>query len=198
MLDAFFPLHIALKRRVVRLLAADAGDMDFAVTERVLASAQTPGATENLPNGFHTLATQSRLHVLPPKGARTPELPDKDAWLAPSPFLGLQDGQRAQAIPRALWDRAVLRYRAPGDFIRPFGAPGQKPLSDYLIDRKIDRPFRDRLPILFAGREALFVPGVGASERLRIEPGAQDALLITVTHPLPWDLHWQENDRKDE
>lgn len=198
MLSAFAPLHIALKRRAVRLLASEAGDMDFATTERVIMSSGTPGTIENLPRGFRTLATQKRLHILPPLGTDKPPALNIGDWLLASPVLAPSDGKRSQAIPRALFEGAALRFRAPGDFIHPFGAPGKKPLSDYLTDHKVDPPFRDHLPILFQGREALFVLGVGASERLRLPPGAQDALQLTVTHPLPWDLHWKERCRKDE
>lgn len=64
------------------------------------------------------------------------------------------------------FDRAGLpgplgvRSRLPGDRFRPFGAPGAKRLKAFLIDAKIPRWRRDRLPLLVAGGEIAWVVGV--------------------------------------
>lgn len=80
---------------------------------------------------------------------------------------------RASAIP----PDAVVRTRRDGDIFYPFGAPGKKLLSDYLIDRKCPRTRRD-MPLLCGGGEVLWVIGFTVSERLRVGEDTQDLLLI--------------------
>lgn len=63
---------------------------------------------------------------------------------------------------------AVLRTRRPGDRFHPLGAPGEKPLSDYLCDKKLDRPLRDTLPLICAGERVLWVCGLGIAEEARV------------------------------
>ncbi len=167
MTDALDALPVALKRRAVRLMCGLLGvDVDFAQTERMLAL--NAGETCNLPLGFHAERSRERLHFLPPHAPPTP--PGK---LETSPFTGVYgDGRRAQAAPEGALAGAILRHRRPGDVIQPLGMAATKPLQDYLIDQKIDRPFRDHLPLLCRGSEVLWAIGVGASERLRVEKGA--------------------------
>ena len=54
----------------------------------------------------------------------------------------------------------TIRSRLPGDRFHPFGAPGAKRLKTFLIDAKIPRWRRDRLPLLLADDEIAWVVGV--------------------------------------
>ena len=73
-------------------------------------------------------------------------------------FPGLFDADRL------VWP-LVLRARRPGDRMRPRGGRGGRRLSDLMIDAKIARDERGRLPILTAGDgEILFVPGLRPAE----------------------------------
>ncbi len=54
----------------------------------------------------------------------------------------------------------TIRSRLPGDRFHPFGAPGPKRLKTFLIDAKIPRWRRDRLPLLLAHGEIAWVVGV--------------------------------------
>ncbi len=60
------------------------------------------------------------------------------------------------ALPAVL----AVRSRRPGDRFHPFGAPGTKRLKAFLIDAKIPRWRRDRLPLLVADGEIAWVVGV--------------------------------------
>ena len=62
----------------------------------------------------------------------------------------------------------VLRTRRDGDVITPFGMNGKMKLKKYLISKKVPVQKRDELPILAQGNEALWVVGVGISEKLRV------------------------------
>lgn len=75
-----------------------------------------------------------------------------------------------------------VRRRLPGDRFAPLGLGGGKKLKDFLIDRKIPRPERDRIPlVLDGGGEILWVAGVEISRNgaLRGCPG-EKAIRIRI------------------
>ena len=57
----------------------------------------------------------------------------------------------------------VLRRRAPGDYIRPYGMSGRRSLQDLMLDAKIPRECRASLAVLASlnSAEVLWVPGPG-------------------------------------
>ena len=79
---------------------------------------------------------------------------------------------------------AVLRTRRPGDRFHPLGAPGDRLLSDYLIDRKIDRPLRDFWPLVAVGNRVLWVCGLGLSQTARLRDERMRCVRLTI-YPLP-------------
>ncbi len=114
-----------------------------------------------------------------------------DESLPPEMFLGSLCVRPAQNRPvyqngfRQILDRAAvadasLRLRKPGDWISPLGTIGRKTLSDYLTDRKIDRPLRDRLPILACGCEVMWVVGVGISNRAALGENSEAVELTYI------------------
>jgi tRNA(Ile)-lysidine synthase len=67
-----------------------------------------------------------------------------------------------------------LRVRSPrpSDRFRPLGAPGSKPLARYLMERKVGRRDRRRVPVVVRGEEEiLWVCGHAVSEAGRIGAG---------------------------
>jgi len=63
-----------------------------------------------------------------------------------------------------------VRNRRPGDRLQPLGAAGTRRLKDVFIDAKVPRAERDRRPLLLAGGEIAWVPGVTVNERFRLDP----------------------------
>lgn len=86
-----------------------------------------------------------------------------------------------QELPRALSDDCLqvpsavlrppvwLRPPQPGDRVRPLGLGGSKKLSDCMTDRKVPRTHRSSLPVLADAAGVLWVPGVVADERVRVQ-----------------------------
>ncbi|MES1240391.1 MAG: tRNA lysidine(34) synthetase TilS [Acidobacteriota bacterium] len=75
------------------------------------------------------------------------------------------------ALPLAAGDRITVRNRRPGDRIHPLGAAGSRKLKDLLIDRRVPRRERERLPLICvgeAGETIAWVPGVAIDQRFRI------------------------------
>jgi tRNA(Ile)-lysidine synthase len=75
----------------------------------------------------------------------------------------------AAGLPR----RLVVRARRRGDRFRPFGG-GDRRLKSFLIDAKVPRWDRDRLPLVDAGRDILWVAGIrrGAAAPVTAGTGA--------------------------
>ncbi len=75
------------------------------------------------------------------------------------------------------------RGRADGDRYQPLGAPGSAKLSDLLINRKIPVESRETLPVLLAGGEILWVPGLPPAESARLSGPTKGALRLTWLGP---------------
>lgn len=77
----------------------------------------------------------------------------------------------AEALGAAL----VVRSRRPGDRVHLPGV-GTRKLQDLLVDAKVPREARDRLPILEGDGEILWVPGVARGRGARV--GSQTRLIV--------------------
>lgn len=82
-----------------------------------------------------------------------------------------------QMMRKGAFENAVLRTRRDGDRIRPMGC-GDRLLSDYLTDKKIDRPLRDSLPLIAVGNRVLWVVGAGIAEEAKLTSASDEALLF--------------------
>lgn len=86
----------------------------------------------------------------------------------------------ALALPLAEGDRVTVRNRRPGDRIHPLGASGSRKLKELLIDRRVPRRERDRLPLICVGDRIAWVPGVTIDQRFRIA-GEATAWIAEIT-----------------
>ena len=71
------------------------------------------------------------------------------------------------------------RGRMEGDRYRPLGSSGSAKLSDLLINRKIPAERREALPVVLAGSEILWVPGLPPAESARLAGPTKGALRLT-------------------
>jgi tRNA(Ile)-lysidine synthase len=160
----------------------------------------------NLPGALHAAATGRFIHLtrmaddaplhdvppLPPQPLDTDKqsvvFGDIALHMMPHAPGGVcPDGKRTVVLTRDLTKTAVLRRPKQGDTIRPFGADGQKPLRRYLIDKKLDQPFRKTLPVVVSGKQVLWAVGVGAAESTRVV--REPSILFTLQGELPWIPH---------
>lgn len=167
----------ALRRRVIRRhLPSSLG------YESILAAENAMGYMD-LGSGWRVYGADGCIYLLPPltDPGETPLPIDGDAVLdgvcrvsvSPAPNEPIRENGCVQVLDGSALTGAVLRLRRDGDFIRPFGMGGKKKLlSDYLIDRKVPLPLRERLPVLANQNEILWVPGQGISERARLTPSS--------------------------
>lgn len=172
----------ALLRRAVRKLAANWICMDQ--MEAILAIARKTRGSLDLSKALRIEKTPHALYFLPRSEKIPSEIPLKlpgetmlpgicriTAELGDFP-IHPSDGH-AEILDADRLQGAVLRTRRSGDRIQALGAQGSRLLSDYLIDRKIDRPLRDCLPLIAQGSRILWVCGVGMAHEARITSGTR-------------------------
>ncbi|HEX5069630.1 MAG TPA: tRNA lysidine(34) synthetase TilS [Vicinamibacterales bacterium] len=71
-----------------------------------------------------------------------------------------------------------VRNRRPGDRFRPLGAPGRRKLQDLLVDRKVPRRERDRVPVVVdADDRIVWVAGLAVAHDCRVT-APEDGVLI--------------------
>jgi tRNA(Ile)-lysidine synthase len=76
-----------------------------------------------------------------------------------------------------------LRVRAPraGDRFQPLGLAGTKKLSDFFVDRKIDRPLREERPLVVSGRKIVWVVGYQIDDACRVTDLTRNVLNLEVS-----------------
>jgi tRNA(Ile)-lysidine synthase len=87
----------------------------------------------------------------------------------------------------AIESRLVLRTRRNGDRFHPQGMPSEMRLSDFLINVKIPRRWRDHLPIVDAGGQILWVSGIRLSEKALVRRDTDDVVHLRFQSPLDTD-----------
>jgi len=87
-------------------------------------------------------------------------------------------------ITHEMWTGPLsVRNRRPGDRFRPFGLRGQKKLQDFLVDRKVARADRDRVPLVVDAHDRiLWVAGYEIDEAFRVTDASQAVLILTLRH----------------
>ncbi len=205
-LDRFFSLELALQRRVVRLAVGKIG-VEVTLTapqvEALLALARSgrSGGLIALEDGVQVARAGAALHIMKalpePTGQATPlppapgqvESPGGWRWRLvrrdshpnepwPPPEVARLDAAR---VPRPL----EIRAWRPGDRFWPQGAPGPKKLQDFFVNAKIPRWLRPHLPLVAAGQEIVWVPGLRVAEPARLLPASRDIWELTLTPATP-------------
>ncbi len=195
-------VHEALLRRVMRK-ALDYCGIAQIEARHVLALCELlreeVGGSRNLPEGWRAMRGKAHIHLLSPNPAPTPEpvalslhgdtlLWDGMRITARAANPGeLGDGVRTQVLDTAMLRQAVVRTRHTGDRFAPLNSPGSQPLKQTLIDRSVDRPFRDVLPIVAHAHDALWVVGIAPADGAKITARTARATHLTFTGSLPWE-----------
>ncbi len=94
--------------------------------------------------------------------------------LRPAEPHPVRNDPHRQVLNAAALKGAILRTRRDGDRIRPLGG-GEKLLSDYFTDRKVDRPLRDFIPLVAIENRILWAVGLGISEEAKLTPDTSSA-----------------------
>ena len=206
-------LQRLLLRRAAFHVRPTLRDVDFVHVENAVALAQTgaTGAVATLPNGIALRVGYTTLTVSAEEGTRLPEtrpwlVPGTRLALSLPGETELPGGWTLSATRVESWDLAaiaanadpfvawvdaqavtggaMLRTRERGERFRPQGLGGAGVrLSDFLINVRFPRAWRDALPLLVAGEEVLWIVGVRLSETALVRPHTGAVLRLEVRPP---------------
>ena len=195
---------VGLQKRILRLWWDKQGlpPLDRAQTNDLLALVRAAaGSRCNLPQGWHGQRGWTHLHLIKPGVQEAPEAVqalDGAVMSGVTLTLGtpdgtMGDGRSSQLVPTGLMEGTVLRTWKEGDWIRPYGMTGRKSLQDYFTDKRVDAPFRHRVPLLCRGAEVLLACGVGAGGIPTMHE--TEGVMLRWAGPMPWlnDLRKDEN-----
>ncbi len=93
------------------------------------------------------------------------------SWPPPS-YRACLDYEKLSSVP------LTVRTRKPGDRFFPQGAPGGKKLKDFMIDQKIPRQIRDKLPLVVAGQEVIWPAGTRIAEPYKVTDKTKEVLVL--------------------
>jgi tRNA(Ile)-lysidine synthase len=79
-----------------------------------------------------------------------------------------------------LKDSLRIRYWEQGDSFQPLGMEGEKLLSDFFTDARIDRDARTETPLLLDGNDIIWVAGRRISHKYRITDQTRKVLKVTM------------------
>jgi tRNA(Ile)-lysidine synthase len=82
---------------------------------------------------------------------------------------------------RELGAHLIVRQRRPGDRLQPLGAPGRRKVQDVLVDRKVPKDDRDRVPIVTTEQgKIVWVAGEVLAEPFRVTSLTTTVVVLTL------------------
>jgi tRNA(Ile)-lysidine synthase len=156
--------QLAGRRRTGRAACDCGGGWRWEAAGELLALRRVAGRRERAADFTYTLEIPGELEV--------PEIAVRvrvsrsavESWM----FQG-SPHRAGLALPLAAGDRVTIRNRRPGDRIHPLGARGSRRLKEVLIDRRVPRGERQRLPLLCVGDRIAWAPGVTIDQGFRLD-----------------------------
>lgn len=118
----------------------------------ILQELSVPGIVRFKAEGRRWRITAERVNSLPSN------------WKS-SPNRVFLDAEKAGALH--------VRFRRPGDIIRPLGMTGRKKVRDFFTDLKIPRRSRDFVPLVVGEKGIVWAAGRGISEDAKITPSSR-------------------------
>jgi tRNA(Ile)-lysidine synthase len=103
--------------------------------------------------------------------------------VAPAALPAASNGRgRVAAVQEAALRGALsVRQRRPGDRLRPLGAPGRRKVQDVLVDRKVPRGERDRVPIVVdQSGQIVWVAGYAMADECRVTRPESGVVLLKI------------------
>jgi tRNA(Ile)-lysidine synthase len=176
----------ALLRRAIQQLRPPLRDIDFAHVEDALEIVQraATGDQATLPQNLLLEVSYDTFTIAPRDELALPDwplLPDRSAplpidvpgstplpespWIVEAIFEPCDHSHVPLSRFAACFDAdtlpapLLLRPRASADRFHPQGMPSRVRLKDWMINVKVPRALRDRLPLLVAGDQIVWVPG---------------------------------------
>jgi tRNA(Ile)-lysidine synthase len=79
-------------------------------------------------------------------------------------------------------NKLAVRSRQTGDWFQPLGLSQPKKLGEFMIDAKIPRAWRQRIPIVCSPSQILWVVGWRIDERVKVSEETKQILRLKFEH----------------
>ena len=188
-----------LLRRVVGLAADGLSDLELGHVDEMLDLLKGPaGRSLDLPGGL-VFSVGYRTAQVGPPGLDACPLPPLEnetelavpgetavgAWRVVAEVGGDPGDAQAGAISASIRSSAAggglrVRGRRPGDRFQPQGMAGTKKLQDFMVDSRIDRSWRDRIPLVVGEDGIAWVVGWRLAEWARPSGTGDDVRLCFI------------------
>ena len=197
--EALLSLHPALQRHLLRRVLgevlADLTDIQSIHIEKMMEALSKPaGKRLSLPRGlvFHVgyntcLVTKGAVDTcpFPPlEGEYKLNVPGDTAFPGWRVKAGIiRPGGKAEGLGACLdLDEAgsdlVVRGRRAGDRFQPLGMGEAKKLQDFMVDAKVPRSWRDRVPLVCSSEGIIWVVGWRIAEPVRVTDSTKQVLRL--------------------
>jgi tRNA(Ile)-lysidine synthase len=183
-------------RRAVKQLRGNLKDVEADHIEAMMDFLSKPaGKKLCLPDGL-TLSTeygrlvlasaQASICPLPPlKGISRINIPgetDLPGWRVRADITqevaGDDNGLTASFDLDKVGRELVVRRRRPGDRFQPLGMSQTKKLQDFMVDSRIPRSWRDRVPLTCSPEQILWVVGWRIDDRVKVTENTKEVLRL--------------------
>jgi len=195
-------LHPALKRhllrRVLEQLLGELSDIESVHIEKMIEALSKPaGKRLYLPGGlvFHVgyntcLVTKGTFDTCPfplLEGEHRLNLAGETilpGWRVKSrikpcpPSSATNDGFKAYLDPDGAGKELLVRGRRAGDRFQPLGMEQPKKLQDFMVDARIPRAWRDRVPLVCSPKQIVWVVGWRIAEQVKVKDTTGHVLLL--------------------
>ncbi|HEX7365101.1 MAG TPA: tRNA lysidine(34) synthetase TilS [Dehalococcoidia bacterium] len=198
--NKILPLPPALQRQVFKMavsqLRGDLKDVEADHIEAMMELLKKPAGKKFILTDGLTLTTEYGRLVVTATGTSTcplPELSDSIAlnipgetkiagWRVTGEVLSDSSGGDNGIIASFDLDKAgrklEVRRRKPGDRFQPLGMRQIKKLQDFMVDAKIPRDWRDRVPLVSSGKQILWVVGYRIDDRVKVTDKTKQILRL--------------------
>ena len=199
----FLGLPLALQRSLIRraldFLLGELKDIEARHVEDILSALRKPaGRVIKLPAGLNFTIEYDKYLLAPAESSVCPFPPiDKEIALkipgktrVPGgeivASLYENDGAKVEESDRytGCFDfvktgkTLMLRRRAPGDRFQPLGLAALKKLNAFMIDARIPRSWRERIPVIASPEQVIWVTGWRIDERVKVTRTTKQVLRL--------------------
>ncbi len=188
-----------LRLSVERVTGSTAGLAWIHLEEMCAALSKPAGTTVTLPHGVYmtvgygycAVSQEHAPQPLPPIQGETPlKLPGETqvtGWRVEAqieeegPWRIEDDPWSAGLDLEQTGDRLWVRTRRTGDRFQPLGMAQEKRLQDFLVDTKVPRSWRDRVPLVVSPTQIIWVVGYRIDDRLKVTERTKRVLRLRFT-----------------
>jgi len=201
---AFLALPVALKRHLLRdaitMILGNLKDIDASHIESILGAVSKPaGKTIELPEGLNFTIEYDRYTLSRNQSDLCPfplidnevelRVPGKTIVSGGTIEASVISPSEKRTIPEAdnftvyldyekTGNRLALRRRKAGDRFQPLGLKKPKKLNEFMIDARIPRSWRTRIPIVTSSGQIIWVVGYRIDDRVKVTGETQQIIRL--------------------